>query len=402
MNLVFYVKGFPPAEYGGPVVAAYHLIREFLKDPNLRVTLIVQTDCTEEEIHHSLGAPTDLTILRLRYYPSFHDLRTLLRVARELRKADIVHFNAFPFRHFVYMLLAKLQGIPIVFRVGGFLSGETETTFGPAYPLTVLTPRGRFRFRFPQVFARALLGLYRWVAPLWTAVIMNSEALKQRAVDVENFDTSRIHIIPNGVDLPTRPPRLPVPHDGPPRLLFVGKLEKIKGPDLLFDALGLLGREESVVELSVVGTGSLKKTLQDRAERLRPHRITFQGFCHGRELKRLYEWADIVVVPSRYDSFPLVVLEAMAARRPLVATAVGGIPEILSAPRNALLVDPDVKSIARGGRRLIQDPRLQVAMAEANFQDVHQYSWSAVAQRYLFLYERLVRGAAVPSKGETG
>lgn len=392
MKMVLYFKGFPPREYGGPVVAGYHLLREFLRNPRVLVTLIVQTDCTEAEIRHSLGMPGNLNILRLRYYPSFHDIRTLPQAAKVIRNVDLIHFNSFPFRHIVYLLLAKLRGIPTALRVGGLLSAEADSTFGPSYPLAVQVVGERLKVRFPSIVIRLLLYAYRRFTSFWSAVVMNSEALKRSAVEEESFNRDQIRIIPNGVDLPTRNRTPPKPHDGPPRLLFVGKLEEIKGPDLLLTAMRLLAEEGQVIDLSIVGTGSLESKLRDWAGNLRQHQTTFYGFRHGEELEKLYEWADLVVIPSRYDSFPLVALEAMAWGKAIIATAVGGIPEILDDPRNALLVDPDSRSLATGIRQLIEDTDLRIAMARANAEDAHRYSWSSVARRYLSLYEELVRG----------
>ncbi|MEE9182191.1 MAG: glycosyltransferase family 4 protein, partial [candidate division NC10 bacterium] len=328
MEIVFYAKGFPPREYGGPVVAGFHLLREFLLDRRVHITLITQTACKEEEIHRSLGRPGNLTVIRLPYYVSFHDIRTLRQVAGVIWGADLVHFNAFPFRHLLYLLLAKLGGIPTVYRLGGLLSAEAETTLGPAYPLRILVSRGRLSVRFPRWFIRFLLAVYRRSASLWNAVIANSEALKRQAVKAEGFDQSRIWVIPNAVELPKYLPAPPGSHGGPTRLLFVGKLEPVKGPDLLLASLGRLAKKHSV-DLSIVGTGSLEGSLRNQAEELGQHNITFHGSLYREELTRLYAWTDIVVVPSRYESFPLVVLEAMAARRPLVVTAVGGVPEIV-------------------------------------------------------------------------
>jgi len=95
-------------------------------------------------------------------------------------------------------------------------------------------------------------------------------------------------------------------------------------------------------------------------------------------------------VPSRYEAFGIVVLEAMAAGRPLVATSVGGIPEIVNAPRNAILVAPEATSIAAGIRRLASDPDLGRRMAVANREDVASFSWSRIAPRYLELFRELL------------
>ena len=119
--------------------------------------------------------------------------------------------------------------------------------------------------------------------------------------------------------------------------------------------------------------------------------MTFHGSIPHDAVLPLYEWADIVVVPSRYESFGLVVLEAMAAGKPLVATSVGGIPSVVSAGRNAVLVPPEAGAIADGILELIRAPGLRAEMAKANAIDVAAYSWTEIAPRYVALYRGLAR-----------
>lgn len=389
MNLVYYVKGFPPFETGGPVNVAYHLLRELLRDPATRITLLVQTDGPEEEIHRAFSNAPNLTVVRLRYYPSVQDLSIIPQVARAVRDADLVHFNEFPFRHVIFILLAKLRRVPLVLSLHGLFSREIDTIFGGTYPLVLLSKGHHVAFRYPSSTRRILGALHRWFAKVWTALVANSDVLRVQAASTEGFEPQRIWVIPNAVDSPAQPPSAPDHHDGRQRLLFVGKLEEIKGPDLLFMALDRLGQRNLHVHLSVVGTGSMEALLEAKAGRLAGHEITFHGTKQRDELDRLYRWADAVVVPSRNESFPLVVLEAMAARRALVATSVGGIPEILRSPRNAILVDPDPESIAQGIMRLLDDPDLRSEMADANYADVQKYSWPAVAAKYEQLFRLL-------------
>ena len=121
------------------------------------------------------------------------------------------------------------------------------------------------------------------------------------------------------------------------------------------------------------------------------HRITFQGYLPHDAVGSFYEWADIVVVPSRYEAFSIVVLEAMSAARPIVATAMGGIPEIVSSPTNAILVAPTPESIAGGIRQLVDRPDLRAGMAKANLAKVRSYAWSEIAPKYVSLYRELVQ-----------
>ncbi len=119
IRVVLYVKGFPTTETGGPVVVVYNLVKEWLRTGAAEVTLIVQTDSGEEEVREALGQPSGLTVIRLGYSPSAEDVRTLRRVLRAFRNADVVQFNEFPIRLMGYVILAKARGIPAIYSSHG-------------------------------------------------------------------------------------------------------------------------------------------------------------------------------------------------------------------------------------------------------------------------------------------
>lgn len=389
-RLVLYVRGFPPRETGGPPEVAFHLVRELVRGRGFHLTLVVQTDSTEAEIRDRVGACDGLVVLRLPYYPTPREVLDLRGVLRAFASADIIHFNEFPFRHFPLIVLAKVRGVPVVFSMHGLVSREVRTFLGPEYPVTVQEGNASLRVRLPRGAIRALLSLYRSFARAWSAVIVPSEALLRDATSMEQFPSARISVIPHGVDLPESVSRIPGSHAGPLRILFVGKLEPVKGPDLLLDAVGRLLREGIHVDLSIVGAGSMEGRLRAQTKALGLDRAAFLGPRRGKDLESLYAASDLVVVPSRHETLSLVVLEAMAAGRPILATNVGGIPETARQPRNALLVPPDSEALADSLRRLIQQPALREAMALANLADAGRRSWPNVIDRYVEVYGTLL------------
>ena len=395
IRVVLYVRGFPPRETGGPVEVAAHLSSGLLACDGLHLTLVVQTDSTEPEIRDALGRPHNLDVIRLPYFPTVRELSGLRRAARAFASADVIHFNEFPFRHMPLVVLAKARGVPLVFSMHGLVSREIHDFLGPSYPLILGDGRGSTRVRIPPVARFALLSAYRSLSRMWTAVVVPSEALKRQATSLERLAPSRISVIPHGVEALEGTKPQDARRAGPPRLLFVGKLEAVKGPDLLLEALGCLRATGIQAETSLVGAGSMEATLRDQATRLGLERIAFLGVRRGVELQSLYAACDIVVVPSREESLSLVVLEAMAAGRPILATNVGGIPEIVHEPRNALLVPPDPEALAAGLAQLIGRPGLRASMAEANREDARRRSWPSTVERYLELYSRLLPEARV-------
>jgi glycosyltransferase involved in cell wall biosynthesis len=157
----------------------------------------------------------------------------------------------------------------------------------------------------------------------------------------------------------TRPERLASAEDVV--VLCVGRCEPRKGPDVLLAAAQRLAGEARNVVYVFVGDGSwdgLRNQVEQDA-RLRDH-VLFLGRVDDRRLWELYAGADIVCVPSHYESFGLVLTEAMMFGKPIVASAVGGMPSVVEEGGNALLVpagDPD--RLAACLHRLIRTPTLR-------------------------------------------
>lgn len=144
-------------------------------------------------------------------------------------------------------------------------------------------------------------------------------------------------------------------------LIFIGELRPVKGVDLLIDAVAQLHRGGRRVTATLVGDGPDREALRGRIERLGlAGAIRFAGAMPARRAQAL---GRIMVVPSRAESLPYVVLEAAAASKPLITTDVGGIPEIYG-PQSAHLVPPeDVNALARAIAEAIDRPDTAAARA---------------------------------------
>jgi glycosyltransferase involved in cell wall biosynthesis len=159
------------------------------------------------------------------------------------------------------------------------------------------------------------------------------------------------------------------PHrdDAVPRILTVGRITAQKDPLTLITALGILLRAGHRFTADIVGDGDLEGAVRDHARRLEvSERVVFRGLLRHDAVLRQYEAADIFVLSSRSEGCPNVVLEAMAHGLPVVATAVGGIPELVTHGDSALLVPPgDPDALASALARLLCDRTLRLAMGEA-------------------------------------
>ncbi|SFT69652.1 Glycosyltransferase Family 4 [Geodermatophilus amargosae] len=182
----------------------------------------------------------------------------------------------------------------------------------------------------------------------------------------------RTCVVHNGVREPASPAAAPSP--GRPRsLVVVGRLSVIKGQDTAVRATALVRQAGHDVTLTLVGDcypgyEAVEDGLRDLAVRERVDDVTvFTGF---RDPAPIVAGADVVLVPSRVESFGLVAVEALLLGRPVVATRIGGLPEVLRDGETGLLVPvDDPRALADAVMRLLQDPQLAAALGAAGRAD---------------------------------
>jgi glycosyltransferase involved in cell wall biosynthesis len=220
-----------------------------------------------------------------------------------------------------------------------------------------------------------------------SAVVAVSKGLRQLAL--ETMPSIPISVIYNGINNEVfRPNHLSATHARrTTRLLTVSRLINRKGLEYLFIAVAAI--EGHPLHVDIVGTGSAEKRLRDMVVKLGLENIvTFHGYQPPAELARLYNEADIFVLPSISESLGLVFLEAMACGLPIIATHVGGIPEIVKNNENGILVDAaKPNQIAYAITTLIDKPALRKRFAQNNAAKIRkQFTWDRIAQSYEAVY----------------
>lgn len=172
-------------------------------------------------------------------------------------------------------------------------------------------------------------------------------------------------------------------------VLCVARLDEHKGIDVLFRALSQLG--ELPVCLDLVGAGQAEGTLREEANRLGiASRIRWHGYASRDRVRALLAEAEVLVLPSRSENFPLVILEALHAGLPIVATTAGGIPEAVRDGKEALLVEPDdVGALAGALRRVVLDEQLRRKLAAAAAERADEFTWRRTAERVEQIYLEL-------------
>jgi glycosyltransferase involved in cell wall biosynthesis len=190
-------------------------------------------------------------------------------------------------------------------------------------------------------------------------------------------------------------------------ILFVGRFDRLKGADILINSFAAIARNRPAATLVFVGPDSgliddsgrhinfQDYVDQEVAEALRG-RIRYVGPLSRTEIERLRRTAYVTVVCSRYESFPNVVVETMAAGCPLVATDVGGIPELVVNQRNGLLVPAnDVDALAAAMEKMFDDPDLAVRLgAQAALDCSSSCDSDRVARETVELYSTVIQTSA--------
>lgn len=175
-----------------------------------------------------------------------------------------------------------------------------------------------------------------------------------------------------------------------PTVLFVGRMTHQKGPDLLLESLPMVLNQNPQARTIFVGDGYMKRQLEWRAHQLGiGYAAKFAGYTSESEVLDLYKACETVCVPSRNEPFGLVVLEAMASGKPVVATHGGGPEEIIDHEVTGVKVYPNPASIAWGINYVFSDYDRAKAMGTNGKQKAAtKYSWDRIAEETLDSYER--------------
>ena len=225
------------------------------------------------------------------------------------------------------------------------------------------------------------------------ATITLTEHLRD-ALLADGADPGRVFTIPSGFD-----PKLfsddsadPFPDVARPRVAFVGRLAAQKGVRSLIEAVPRITAAKGVL---IVGDGPQRHELQTLAAQIGDRRLRFTGFVPHETVAAVLAHVDALVLPSEYEELGSVLVEGMAAGAPIVATAVGGIPELLDHGGAGILVPPrDPAGLAQAIDRILTDPALSARLRTAGRRRAEMLSWDSLAGRILEVYAGVVRDQA--------
>lgn len=229
----------------------------------------------------------------------------------------------------------------------------------------------------------------RVTSPLADLVLVNARAISDVLTTRERIDPAKIRVLENGVDLSRFSSG--TPQAGPPRIICVARLDPIKAHVDLLAALPPLIARWPALTLDLVGDGPMRATLEDQARALGVEKsVRFLGA--RTDVPALLAGAHVFVLPSLSEGMPGSVLEAMASGLPVVATRVGGTPEIVEEGRTGLLVDPArPEALSKALSVVIEDPQLAANYGEAGARRARErYTREAFIRRHEAVYEEIV------------
>ncbi len=321
---------------------------------------------------------TGLPVPRLRQLWALSGLAAVLRAGRSA-PVDVVHAHqgedlaTLPLAR----LAARVHGCPLVVTLHCSV-GHTLTGRGPRVRLL-----------------RALGGWIERTTLRRAEAVVVLTGRTAAAVRADGVPAGRVSTIPSGFD-----PALfagntadVFPGTPRPRIGYVGRLAPQKSPGTLVRAFGRMCGQASLL---VVGDGP-DRPLVERLAAASPAagRITLAGFVEHARVPAVLASLDVLVLPSAYEEMGSVLTEAMAAGLPVVASDVGGIPEVVRHGVTGLLVPPgDVDALAAALDRLVAEPALRARLAAGARARSADYGWPALAARVAGVYDRVLGVAA--------
>jgi len=290
-----------------------------------------------------------------------------IRKMLELEKFDVVHIHEPMMPALAVSVLHHAEGVILV----GTFHATRSNSFGYA--------------------------IWKPLLKRWMNKLDGKIAVSQAARDfIYRYFPGDYEIIPNGIDLERFSDKVPPVEkyrDDKLNILFVGRLEERKGFKYLLAAYERVKKEYPQCRLIVVSpTGQLSRKYEKLAAKRNLKDVVFAGYVSFEDLPEYYNTADVFCTPATgWESFGMVLLEAMATGKPIVATDIPGFAGLINHGVEGLLIKPrDEKALASALLSLLKDKAMRDRMGEKGKLKAQDYSWEVVAQKVMSYYQKLL------------
>jgi starch synthase len=403
MKITLLTNEYPPYVYGGAGVHVQHLSNELAKLEGRKHE--IQILCFGDQKKRSgnlrvegILPPSRTTFPGTGHEKFFDTLFQNIRMTESIQEADIVHCHTW-YTHLAGCLIKEVLNVPLVLTTHSLEPQRPwkQEQLGSAYRASTWLEKTAYRNA--------------------DGVIAVSRAMKMSVQQCYQVPADKISVIPNGIDSnqyrPTFNPSLVASYGidpDKPFILFVGRITRQKGIIHLVNAIRYLSPGIQIVLCAgAPDTEEIGKEMEEKVTEARtrtPNEIIWvPKWIPQAQLIPIYSHASLFICPSIYEPFGIINLEAMACGTPVVASAVGGIPEVVVPGETGFLVsfesidenhreprDPGKfsKDLAAAVNRLFQSPKKMEAMGlKARERVEKEFSWKNVAQKTLQFYGEL-------------
>lgn len=221
----------------------------------------------------------------------------------------------------------------------------------------------------------------------WAVPVALSPLVQDTVVSFYGLDAAQVPVVYNGVDVSRCQPKQDYSLPEEPVLVHIGRFNEQKNHFLLLDAFAQILRECPRCRLRLIGEGELEEAVKDyaRQKELESH-VEFLG--SREDVSPWLHDADVFVLPSKYEGMPMTLIEAMASGVPIVASAVGGVPDMISQEESGLLVQPQAAEVAQVVLRLLKDQPLRQKLGRAALAQSGRFGAEHMAGCYEGIYQK--------------
>lgn len=383
MKIALISDVFYPYLQGGAEKRYYEIFKRLASNHSVNVFSMQWFNSKEFEIHNNLRIHRTHNISNIydvegkrKILPSLMFSGKIISKINKINENQIIEANSFPyFPCFSAKFFSKIKNIPLFI------------TFHEVWE------NYWFSYLKNPIFASIGKLIEKISTKLPTHIIAVSKNTKFLLVDKLKLNPKKITVIPNGVNI-EKFDKYKIEKKSN-NILYVGRLTPNKRVDLLIKAISKLKSYNSEITLDIIGTGPLLNPLKHLVKTYDLNdNVKFYGFIKKfSDLINFYKRASIFVLPSIKEGFGIVILEAMAAKTPVIAVGYenSGVLDLIEDKKNGILIKPNSSSdIAKNIQLLLEDKNYQKKIASSGYIKAKEYSWDNISKKTESFYRKFI------------